>query len=541
MTRPTSQIPVEPVFREQFGRSRNVLLLPLLAFIVLAGWVAFVQFGGSTSPADVAQSSPSASAVAVAASPTPRPTRRPTPEPTPTPTPPPIVQLFGPPLEGRLLAVDWEPRWIDLATGTIGPRMGGGEPHSRVLALPDDRFVCVCVREEAAGEERAYAVDLELLDDRGQTSRASPIGQWLATQNPGAGQVEYGNPFAMDLAHSLAGDVIAMSISVRRAEVWQRQLLLVDIETGRLTASVDLPTTPATSPDARPRPSTATPRPPEPRWAYAPRPRFSPDGRHVVLAGTVVGREGASVEQVSWLVPVAPEKLGPPVVIPLVEESVLGGDACRDAYPEFAGDELVVAMCWGDPLLGAFIRRISVSGERLPDVSLKAVLKDAAAPSTLFDGHGLLWLWDPWTARLARVDLVEGTVQTAQGPGGGVQIRMAQPSLVLSPDGQQVLVAAMDGDGGPDGEGDTRVVVVDAASLEPLQEVRVESDTFSLALSDDGRLLYVAHLPRWDDFGNPITEARLSVYDMETGAIRAILGRLGSDGFILPPPDDQAS
>ena len=73
---------------------------------------------------------------------------------TPRPTAAPVLQLFGPPLAGRVLIRDAGLAYVDLATGQRSDGMGATGYVDRVLALPDEWFVCVCVRQRTVGEER---------------------------------------------------------------------------------------------------------------------------------------------------------------------------------------------------------------------------------------------------------------------------------------------------------------------------------------------------------------------------------------------------
>jgi len=528
VSRSSPEIPTDPVFRQQFGRPRGVLLAPAAFLVALGLWVGAVQLGESQpgNPAPASSAPDSTDVAAASASPPPRRTLRPAPEPTQAP----ILQLFGPPLAGQVLIRDWGVRRVDLATGNVSSRIGSAGYLNRVLALPGGQVVCVCVRETTVGEERIAELRLITFDEAGARPSEAPLGRWIGADQPGL----HGDsgPFAMDAAHSPDGRLVAVTTSVRRPPEWQRQVLLVDVADGRVVSSTDLPSTPSAEGPAASPPSRS-PDPSAPRWAWAASTRFSPDGRHVVVSALEVDSDGNPERRRTWIGAVEIDGLGD---LREIAEGSIGGEPCRDALPEFGTADLILAVCWGDSLIGPFVRRIGMDGQHLPAVSLRAALKDAAAPSHVADGVGSLWLWDPWTWRAVRVDLVEGSADARSVGRSGVPARPRGPALALSPDGSRLIVAAAGAE--DEGVSATRILVLDAATLETISEWNVGPDVISLALSDDGTLLFAAHLPRRDEAGNATSDAQLSVHEVRDGSLRAIFGRLGDQGFTLPRGSD---
>ena len=522
MSQSTPPVPTDPAFQQQFGRSRGLLLGPIVVVAAIALWVGAVQLGGS--PPD-ATPRPTASAPVALASgaPSGSPSGRPT-------LPPPMLQLFGPAPPGSVLIRDRELRAVDLATGALSDPIGESGYLDRMLALPDGRYVCVCVRQRTRGEERQNEVDVVTLYALGGRDAAVEVGTWVGTDLPGLHQEP--GPFSIDAAHSPDGRSLAITTSLRRPPDWIREVVIVDLASATVVARTELPTTPSARPsDAGTAPS---PRPAGPRWAWAPIPRFSPDGTSLLLSGVEIDERDGPVQHRTWVLEL--DRGQSAVVTELRAGEDASQDPCRESIPEWAANDLIVTLCFGDPYGGPFLRRDRPDGSGMRRVSLRHALKDTGAPYLLANGSGSVWLWDAWSTRVVRVDAEEGVVAaTTTMPNRGTPERVLFPSAALTPDGTQLVVAVTEG---TDAMG--AVYVLDPVTLDRVSEWSAEPGLMTLGTSADGRWLYLGHAPDWRDDGSAAGPARIAVIELESGTLRARLGQVGENAFSIVDPTSQA-
>jgi hypothetical protein len=509
-------LPPDPAFQQQFGRSRGLLLAPVVVVAAIALWVGAVQLGGR--PPDPTPRPGGSAPVAVAsASAGPG-------SPTGPPTlPPPMLQLFGPAPPGAVLIRDRELRQVDLATGARSEPIGESGYLDRMLSLPDGGYACVCVRQRTRGEERSHDVDVVRFDASGDRGGTVELGTWVGTDLPGLHQEP--GPFSLDAAHSADGRFLAVTTSLRRPPEWVREVVVVDLEALTVTGRLELPATPsAVGAQAG---TGASPEPAGPRWAWAPIPRFSPAGAHLLLSGAEVDERDGPVGYRTWVLRMEGGRLAGDVQLRPDQDP--GDDPCRDAVPEWAADDLIVALCFGDRFGGPFLRRDRPDGTGMRRVSLRDALKDSAAPYLLGDGRGSVWLWDAWSTRAIKVDAEAGVVEaTTTMPDRGTPERFLFPSAVLSPDGRRLIVAVVASARDPGS-----IHVLDAQTLDGVSDWATEPGLMTVGASADGKWLYLGHAPQWNQDGVAEAPARLGVIDLETGTLRARLGQVGDSAFSI--------
>jgi hypothetical protein len=503
VTRSTPPAASDPAFRQQFGRSRGLLLGPAIALAAIGLWVGAVRLGASppaptprpavTAAAAVTPGRPAGSAVAD--------------QPT---LPPPVLELFGPAPPGRVLIRDHELRAVDLATGTIGEPLGEAGHLDRTLPLADGGFACVCVRERARVDERTSNVVIEVFDPAGHRVASVGAGTWVGTDLPSLHQEP--GPFSLDAAASADGRYLALATSLRRASTWVREVVVVDLVTATVTSRVAL---------------EAAPGAVGPRWAWAPFPSFSPDRSRLLLSGVELDEQNGPIRHRSWVLQLDGGRVTG--TVPLRQGEEPADDVCAEAVPAFASDVLIVTLCLGDPYAGPFLRRDRPDGTPMRRVSLRDALKDSAAPFLLPDGRGNVFLWDAWSTRAIRVDAEEGVVAaTTTMPDRGTPERFLDPSALLTPDGRQLVLAVVSGL-----EAAGTIHLLDAETLDVRKELPTEPGLMTLGVSGDGQWLHVGHAPEWNGAGGAEVPARIVVIDMATGQVRARLGQVGGSAFTI--------
>ena len=191
------------------------------------------------------------------------------------------------------------------------------------------------------------------------------------------------------------------------------------------------------------------------------------------------------------------------------------------------------------------VRRLDAAGALAGDTSLSApdgVDGDLVALSP--DGE-TLFVWEPVSATLARIDPTTGEMRQSSGtaaasrPTGPLAAlgswlapaaaakSFLQSGVVVSPDGTRVYAAGLDSVGEAEGmAGSTGVHVFDAATLTSLGNWKPTADFISLAVSSDGRFVYAAGLARFDASGQerPSQQASITVFTAADGEVQVIAG-----------------
>ena len=179
---------------------------------------------------------------------------------------------------------------------------------------------------------------------------------------------------------------------------------------------------------------------------------------------------------------------------------------------------------------------------------------DTSATTAVSPDGTAIFLWNPTTRVLTRVDLTTGEASTGTGDvtadaGGplGALGRWLTPTaaakvllssgIAISPDGTRIYALGIESNvtaanGGP---GSAGVFIFDTANLRQLAHWEATADFVSLAVSADARFVYAAGSPQFN-VGGTVTgqEASITVFDARDGSVRLIAGQLGR-GFLLFP------
>jgi hypothetical protein len=196
------------------------------------------------------------------------------------------------------------------------------------------------------------------------------------------------------------------------------------------------------------------------------------------------------------------------------------------------------------------IRRLGPDNSLLGDVRIPGSSGIDTDPTAVSADGSTLYVWDPSTEVLTRVDLASGDKTSGKGiaaadPGPLAALgtwlapvaaakSWLHGALVVSPDGSRVYaIGIKEGASERDMAGSTGVFVFDAATLEPTTIWQPTADYVSIAVSADGKLVFAAGLPGVDAAGrNKITQqASITIFDAGDGSVRLIAGQLGGDAL----------
>jgi hypothetical protein len=208
------------------------------------------------------------------------------------------------------------------------------------------------------------------------------------------------------------------------------------------------------------------------------------------------------------------------------------------------------------------IRRFDAAGSRIGDVQVVGtggIDAELVAPSP--DGKSV-FVWDPTTLTITRVDLATGSTKVGHGTTGTAAVgagplaalgawlaptaaakSVLRGGLVVSPDGAHVYAIGVHGTGGGEGlSGSAGVFAFDSTTLAQVAHYEPTADYVSIAVSADGKFVYAAGLPLVDatgaDSGN---RASITVFSTTDGRVRLIAGELGTSmlTFLSPILDRQ--
>lgn len=534
------------------GRS---VAFAVVGTLVLA--VAAAQLRPGQGPGPAARptaSSPAGSPTASSASPTR--------SPVPTPSQLLSLQTFGlaaPPDTLLVHSGGWST--LDLATGTLR-NLGWADWPSRLLPRPNGGFVCLCVAATASGDEEHAVVSIRAINQDGSQGPASKLYELVGTLDPRVAPDEQGSSVLLSAALSPDGRFLLVGRAVREPPEWVVGMDVVALASGRLVRSFELTRSASNRSDELATPAAgsgpaATPGIVGGVDAWPPQIAVARDGPHALL-WLVEVRGNHVTSQRHLFASVGAAGVEEPKPFPAADTG--GSELCGSWA--FADGQRLIRLC--APANGGSawsLERLRIDGRSDPVVGLD--VGPSLVWGRVLDRSGRLWLWDPFTWWIGRVDLESGTVEsrrlprpTTAAPGDrlaallrGLAAWVApsaaakiliEPALAISPDGSRLygLTAASRSAG--EGFGSAGIVVIDAATLTMVDRWEPVADLASLAVSADGRFVYAAGVPGVDASGEraPSWQASLTGYDADTGEVRLIAGRLGSSWLLFPATDD---
>ena len=433
---------------------------------------------------------------------------------------------------------------VDLTTGSVDGPLTGKRSSSEVRMADGGSMLCVCVADSGriGGMPTDLTVSLERYDPRGKLQSSTAIEQFSGEPDPRdestfiperPAHVITGITFSDDGRYAFVG------WSLRAHPVWKSGVVVVDLGSGAITSRLDLPD----STDGE------------------------GDTRRVLDAPRVLGAIGQGIVLVAqgwyeWSPPASQEamytsensvfkasldggRLTDPRLVPTASDC--GGSVVRaGALP---GKGYWLSCTSGGPQL-TVVRRLDSNGSFLGDTRISGSVGVETDPTALSADGSKLFVWDPSTGVLTRVDLASGdksagkaTAAMDAGPVAALGNWLAPATdakswlhgaLAISPDGTRIYAIGVKGGAG-DSEmaGSTGVFVFDAATLDAIAVWPPTADYISVAVSADGALVYAAGLPSRDATGRARIgqQASITVFDTRDGSVRLIAGQLGGDAL----------
>jgi hypothetical protein len=201
------------------------------------------------------------------------------------------------------------------------------------------------------------------------------------------------------------------------------------------------------------------------------------------------------------------------------------------------------------------VRRLDAAGAKLGDTRFMAAPGVDGDPFVLSADGRALFAWNAVTATLGRIDLATGesteahgdTAALDRGPLAAMGAWLAPVAaaksflyggVVLSADGSRAYAIGVDGGEVRGVSGSSGIYVFDTRSMASAGHWDATADFISLAVSDDGRSVYAAGMPRVDASGASVPEqqASVSVFDASDGSVRLIAGELGGSFLTFVQP-----
>ena len=436
---------------------------------------------------------------------------------------------------------------VDLANGTIGGPLTGAQYGSRVQVRADGFMVCLCVSESGnvGGSPTNAEVTLDRFDASGKLLSSTLVESLAGEPDPrDAGQVVPERPPHVQTAmgFSTGGLYGFVGWSVRAHPVWQSGVIVVDLRDGSVVSRLPLPDDSTGDEDSR-------------RVVMAPR----------VIGSTVGDGQLLARDWYEWTPPASesPSYIADSEVFrarftggqwsDLAPVSLTGDCGATMLHGGGLPDGGTWLACGRGPQL-TVLRRITAEGGVAPDVRVAGGEGIDGDTTALSADRSALFVWDPASARLTRVNLATGEITRGDGlsaradagPLAALGHWLAPPALaksllrgsvIVSPDGARVYaIGIRQGVDERDLTGSAGIFVFDAMTLESRGIWQPTADFVSLAISPDSRFVYAAGLPGIDFMGRQRLDqqASITVFDSRDGSIRLVAGELGGDMITFP-------
>lgn len=433
---------------------------------------------------------------------------------------------------------------VDLEKGSIGPALTNGRYGSNLRVLADGSMVCLCLTEsERVGESpTVMAVTLNRYEADGTLLSSTPIDTFTGQPDPrdeGRFVPERPQHVLTVLAFSADGGYGFVGWSLRAHPVWKSGIVTVDLSDGTVVDRLALPDSGTGDGEAR----------------------------RVVDAPSVVGTSasGGLLIKRTWFAfsPVTSSNASYMFdndaytaafadgrfadVAQLRNVAGCGENVVRGG--QIAGGGTWLA-CSSGGSYSTVVRRLGADGSLLGDTQVTGRAGIEGDMTALSPDGSRLFVWNPVTATLTRVDLATGETATGQAPIPAAAARgplaafgdwlapvasaksFLRGGVLLSPDGSRVYAIGVRSEAtGPESGGSTGVFAFDANTLANIASWPPTADFVSLAVSGDGKFLYAAGLPGVDAAGqrNLRFSGSITVFDTADGSVRLIAGLLGGE------------
>jgi hypothetical protein len=474
---------------------------------------------------------------------------------TPATAEPPVLLLTGSPAPSEQVVVHGSAdRILDLATGRIGPALTSNWAD-RVIDLGDGAYRCVCQERTTRGGLERVVIHLRDTTADGSIGRDIPVATYTGRPDSHVSG-DQGESVSITTAFDPSGRLLFLGRAIRQPPRWTVGVDVVDLAAGRVVQSLPLWT--AASHVGSGASAFA-------RYAWSPQIVVAPGGGQVVMQASVM-TIGEIDRTGYWSASIDGLRVGELRRLPAGAGS-LSGEDCRDTFASFLDGRTLFALCVSPTQAGVvLIRRVTLDGRSLGDIDLSRTFPDTYIAGRLLDrAGGALYLWDPFSLTIARVDLRTGAISSrtidraslATGPGIGADpvagIGRAlgrwiapsaaakiwlEPAMALSPDGSRLYALAVNSKNFTEMEGGSAgVVVLDSRTLDVLDHWPPAADLVSIAASADGRFVYASGMSSVGSGGERTDQpASVTVYDAATGRLVAFLGQLGEDWVMFDSP-----
>jgi hypothetical protein len=435
---------------------------------------------------------------------------------------------------------------VDLGTGTISQALASGQYGTTLRRAPDGSLYCLCIAGDtyAAGTYSHMTLTWTRYVD-GVAAGSSTVGEYRGAPTP-EDHADPDQPENVTIRVSFGSDagLAFVGWTVHAHPAWKSGLAVVDVSTGEVVQRIDLPER---------SDGTETSR----TGAVAPR----------VIGSAGAGRVTIARPWYTWSPPAsqnATYDFGADTFIADFDGRRLSNVGPLPAASQ-CGDEVVTSGtlasgnwwlgCAGDEYRQTVVRRLSPDDHVRGDTQVSTVLDTGEfnGTSAVSQDGSALFLWNPMSLVLTRVDLETGKVSTGEGqktasaddplsalgrwltPTAAAKVLLSS-GIALSPDGSRIYVLGISsGSSGDELAGSAGLFVFDASSLDQIDHWDATADFVSLAVSADGRFVYAAGSPETSASGASTSQAAsITVFDAGTGAVRLLAGQLGQ-GFILFP------
>jgi hypothetical protein len=428
---------------------------------------------------------------------------------------------------------------VDLATGTIGGQVTGTSYGSQVRRASDGTLVCLCVAQDTfvQAQNTHATVSLYRFDGAGKVISRDTVLDVTGVPDPRDGGIpEQPGHLATWSTFSADGRYGYVGWSARAHPVWHSGFAVVDLSDGTVIQRVALPDRSTGTGDHRafvdaPRiVGWAGDRAVINRSSYSWSPAGStrPDyvfGTDVYTAISAAGALGK--------------------VQPLVVGTDCGNDVNLAGGLPDGGTWLSCRR--GGALVVTVIRRIRADGTLIADGTFSTAGIDGATSAASPDGSAM-FLWNPLSLTLTRVDLATGNVTTGRAPSSAASSDgplealgrwlapaaaakvLLQSGIAISPDGQRVYAIGIhESQSGSEIGGSAGLFVFDSSSLGFVGHWDPTADFMSVAVSGDGTFVFAAGAAGVDADGKESDQpASVTVFNAADGTVRLVAGQLGS-------------
>lgn len=430
---------------------------------------------------------------------------------------------------------------VDLGVGTIGPPITGSHWPSDLRQRTDGSMVCLCFTESgyATGGYTHIVVSLVRYDASAAPISRSTVGDFQGAPDPRDGAIPEQPPHVIGaVSYSADGRYAFLGWSARVHPVWKSGFVVIDLEAGSVASSFALPDMTDADGDAR-------------QVADAPRMIGAVNDGRLAISSRWYGWSPASSSSPTY-------RFGSDTYTAsfdagqLADLQLLSGAGSCAEFANLAGP-LAGGGTWLACERGnsaqTTVRRIGADGVSLGDSSAShAAGLDGDTSAVSPDGTAL-FVWNPQSLVLSRVDLASGAAATVQGPAPTAQAdsplsalghwlapsaaakMLLRSGIVFSPDGSRVYALGVKGSSF-ESSGSAGLYVFDAQALTFVDRWVATADFVSLAVSPDGKFVYAAGMPGVDASGNDTRQpASITVFNAADGSIRLIAGQL-TNGLI---------